>query len=250
VTTTRRNRQGRPSARKLALRQIDAGRGSLIRAVEIRGTTPTAAARALSRLAQEGVIQRVRSGVYHVPRETLLGRSHASESAVLEKVLAQRSRPTGITAANLLGFSTQLAARPELVVYASAPPRHLGGARLRLRPRARAAALPVRDAALLEFLRDRGRYGEGGSAEICQRAQAILLEEAEKTAVRSHRLRCLRDAALAEPPRVRAMLGALMQGAGLPGTLWRPLRESLNPLSRFDFGHFRELPNAREWQAR
>ena len=58
------------------------------------------------------------------------------------------------------------------------------------------------------------------------------------------------DAALAEPTRGRAMLGALMQSAALPERLWRPLRASLKPLPRFDFGLFRALPNAREWQAR
>lgn len=246
----RRNSDGRPSARTMALKQIDAAGGTLIQAPDIRGTTPAAAARALSRLAQEGVIQRVRKGVYHVPRETLLGKSRASESEVLQKVLARKSRPTGVTAANLLGLSTQMAARPELVVYASAPPREAGAARIHLRRRARAEPLPGKDAALLEFLRDRGRHGEVGAGETYDRVRAMLLDGIPTASARPARLRCLRDAALVEPPRVRAMLGALMQWSGLPESLWRPLRESLNPLSRFDFGLFRELSNAREWQAK
>jgi hypothetical protein len=225
-------------------------RGSLIEASDIRGTTPAAAARALSRLAQEGLIQRVRKGVYHIPKETLIGKSRPSEPAVLQKVLAGKARPTGVTAANILGLSTQMAARPELAVYASARPHEAGSASLHLRPRSRAGALEARDAALLEFLRDRGRHGEEGAAETYERVFAILLGETHKTSARSTRLRRLRDAALMEPPRVRAMLGALMQSAELPEPLWRPLRESLNPLSRFEFGLFSQLPNARKWQAR
>ena len=62
--------------------------------------------------------------------------------------------------------------------------------------------------------------------------------------------RRLTDAALAEPPRVRAMLGALGQQAGAPPGALRALRESLNPISRFDFGALAALQYARDWQAR
>lgn len=189
-------------------------------------------------------------GVYHVPKETLLGKSRPSRPAVLRKALEEKARPTGVTAANLLGLSTQVAARPEFAVYASAAPRDAQAAHLRLRPRSSRMALDERDAALLEFLRERGRYGEVGAAETYRRLAAILLEDGRTAPARSRRLRRLRDAALLEPPRVRAILGALMQHAGLPESLWRPLRESLNPLSRFNFGLFSELPNARGWQAR
>jgi hypothetical protein len=46
------------------------------------------------------------------------------------------------------------------------------------------------------------------------------------------------------------MLGALGEQLGKrPATLGR-LRESLNPLSRFDFGLLSGLPNAKRWQAK
>lgn len=54
-------------------------------------------------------------------------------------------------------------------------------------------------------------------------------------------------AALSEPPRVRAMLGALGE---LADQDTGELRASLNPLSRFDFGPLAALPNARSWQAK
>jgi len=65
-----------------------------------------------------------------------------------------------------------------------------------------------------------------------------------------NRLRELSEAALKEPPRVRAMLGAMFAYAELPEALWEPLKASLNPFTRFDFGLFSKLPNAREWQAK
>jgi hypothetical protein len=46
------------------------------------------------------------------------------------------------------------------------------------------------------------------------------------------------------------MLGALGQELEMPPALLDRLRNSLNPLSRFDFGHLRSLRYAREWQAK
>jgi hypothetical protein len=58
------------------------------------------------------------------------------------------------------------------------------------------------------------------------------------------------NAAMTEPPRVRAMLGALGQELNMPPRLLDRLRKSLNPLSRFDFGQLASLQHAREWQAK
>ena len=63
------------------------------------------------------------------------------------------------------------------------------------------------------------------------------------------RLREPGEAALAEPPRVRAMLGALLAYSELAEVLWEALKASKNPLTKFDFGLFSELPNVQEWQA-
>lgn len=218
--------------------------GSLIRATDLTGATPAAASKALARLAAQGEVRRLRKGVYYMPKPTLLGESRPSQPALIQKLLEHRARPTGLTAANLLGLTTQLPARAEYVAYATAVPSGLETARLRLRPRERAVALAPRDAALLEVIRDRGRHSELGAEETYTRIRAIL-QDGERA-----RLQQLRDAALLEPPRARAILGALMVTAGLPSSLWKPLRESLNPFSRFEFGLFRDLPNAKEWQAK
>ena len=99
---------------------------------------------------------------------------------------------------------------------------------------------------MLEFLRDRGSYGEYGPTATLERLRALLLEPGAA----HDRYRPLVSVALTEPPRVRAMLGALMHWAGLPESLWTPLRKSLNRLSRFEFGLFVALPNAKEWLAK
>ena len=242
----------RRSARDAILNALQAAPGSPFRVSDIRDAPPAAVVRAFSRLAEEGTIRRLRKGVYYLPKETLLGISVPPPSAILQKMLPWRSRPTGVTAANVLGMSTQVAGQAEFAVRASARPRGMGSVRLRIRPRTRDEDLDVRDAALLEFLRERGRYGELSPTETCDRARAILVGDGGRSDGQASpdRLTGLRDAAIGEPPRVRAIVGALMQSAGLPQQVWRPLRESLNPLSRFDFGPFRVMANAKEWQAK
>jgi hypothetical protein len=64
------------------------------------------------------------------------------------------------------------------------------------------------------------------------------------------RYRRLLAAADTEPPRVRALLGALGQELGTAQRTLERLRASLNPLSRFEFGLFSGLPSARAWQAK
>ena len=259
------------SAMQLVLARVRQAPGTLLRARDIEGTGIGAAARAFSRLAAQGVVIRQGKGLYYAPKETLLGRSRPSELSVLQSQLGDRARPTGTTAANLLGLSTQVSARTEVAVYATAKPRAAQAARVKLRRapgglRPLSAGLSETDAALLEFLRGRGNYSERSATETLERLRHLLLEEGKASSSssssssslsgslppmdRRERLERLTQAALQEPPRVRAMLGALLEWSGLGETLYRPLRESLNPLTRFDFGLLSALPNAKEWQSK
>ena len=53
-----------------------------------------------------------------------------------------------------------------------------------------------------------------------------------------------------EPPRVRALIGAIGEEIGKKPAALARLRTSLNPFSRFDFGLLSGLPHARDWQAK
>lgn len=69
----------------------------------------------LTRLSRKGVIRRVRRGFYEVPRQhQLLGTIGASPDAMTDAIArrdALKLLPSGAHAANLLGLSTQVAAR-------------------------------------------------------------------------------------------------------------------------------------------
>ena len=56
--------------------------------------------------------------------------------------------------------------------------------------------------------------------------------------------------AMDEPPRVRAMLGALGQEIGIPEHQLQKLRRSLGLVSKYDFGRLASTRYAKEWQAK
>jgi hypothetical protein len=202
----------------------------------------SAVAMALSRLAREGSLQRVGKGVYYRPHRTSLGPSGPSASGIAAQTLRAPVHPAGLNAANVLGLSTQNPRRAEYATSAAGPPTGLRDAVVHTgRPPGR-AGLSVEDGAILETLRERARYSDLSPQRTIDRLRRLLSDE--------DHFRRLAAAALEEPPRVRAILGALGEESGMPESTLAPLRESLNPLSRFDFGTLGSLQFARRWQAK
>lgn len=230
---------------KLVRQRIARGGERLWRFEDFRDLPFTAVAQALSRLARDGTIERLSKGVYYRTRETTFGKSRPNPAAIRQ--LASRRKtvfPSGIAAANLLGFTTQTARQGEVATSALSLPRKLVGNDTLIhtrRPEAW-ADLPETDAALLDFLRHGGKSSELSQEDTIRKLLSLLSEKG--------RLGRLLKIADSEPPRVRAMLGALAERLGIDHRTLHRLRASLNPLSRFDFGMFASLPNAGAWHAK
>ena len=200
--------------------RIERGGERLWRLEDFRDMSGTAVAQALSRLTRGNQIERLSKGTYYRGRQTTFGISRPNPSSIQQ--LAGRGKsmfPAGLAAANLLGFTTQNPARVELATNASSLPRKL-----------------------LDFLRTGGRTSERSPQATIRRTLELLSE--------AGRYRRLTDIGDAEPPRVRALLGALGEHIGKHPKAVTQLRGSLNPLSRFDFGVFVAMPNAKAWQAK
>lgn len=229
----------------LVRQRIEQGGEHLWRLEDFRDLPFAAVAQALSRLSRAGVIERLSKGVYYRPRQTAFGTSRPNPSAIKE--LAERRKtvfPSGLAAANLLGFTTQNAKSSEIATSALSLPRKLIGEDTVIhtrRPEAW-ATLSTADAAFLDFLRHAGKSSELSPGETIRKATGLLAERG--------RFERLLKVVNTEPPRVRALLGAMGQQLGKNPAALQRLRESLNPFSRFDFGIFTELPDAREWQAK
>ena len=226
-------------------RRIERGGERLWRLEDFRELSFEAVAQALSRLTREGVLERLSKGVYYRTRNTTLGKSRPNPTAI--RKLASRNKtvfPAGIAAANLLGFTTQTARRSEVATSALSLPRKLVGSETVIHTRRPEvwAKLSETDAAMLDFLRRGGQTSELSPAETVRRTVALLSEGG-----RFERLIRVADM---EPPRVRAILGAIGDQLGKSRRTLSRLRESLNPFSKFDFGVLRGLQHAHNWQAK
>jgi hypothetical protein len=226
-------------------RRIEEGGERLWRFEDFPGLPVAAVAQALSRLTRRGELQRLSKGVYYRSRQTTLGRSVPNPSVIRQLAARRKSMfPAGVAAANLLGFTTQAARRTEVATNASSLPRKLVGGDTVIHTRRPDAwaGLSELEAALLDFLRRGGRTSELSPTGTVRRLETLLRHP--------RRFERIVEAASTEPPRVRALLGAIGEAIGrAPRTLAR-LRASLNPLSRYDFGILAALPTASRWQAK
>ena len=233
------------STAALIWHRIEAGGERLWRMEDFRELPFQAVAQALSRLAKSGVIERLSKGVYYRARPTALGRSRPNPAS-LQKLVSPRQKvyPAGLAAANLLGFTTQSGPQLELATSGLSLPRKLVGNEAVIhtrRPEAWAGLTEI-EAALLDFLRRGGQLTELPPEETTRKVLVLLAEPG--------RFERLLKVARTEPPRVRAMLGAIGEELGMAPWGLRQLRATLNPISRFAFGALHVLPNARIWQAK
>lgn len=211
---------------------------------DFAGLPPTAVSKTLSRMAQAGEIQRIGKGLYYRPRQTRFGSSRPSQSEIQKLPVTQTLHPAGLSAANLLGFTTQNSLQSEFATPANSVPRTIVGDRAKVRTRRPETwkHLSNTEAALLDLLRSRAKLSELPPEETKQH-----LLECFREGESFDRLASVADA---EPPRVRAMLGAIGQELGKSSQQLKKLRQSLNPISRFDFGILANLLYAKEWQAK
>jgi hypothetical protein len=225
--------------------RIERGGERLWRPGDFREFSFMAVAQALSRLKREGELERLSKGVYYRTRVTAFGTSRPNPAAVRDLVAKHKPvYPAGLAAANLLGFTTQLAKRGEIATSGLSLPRKLVGSETVIhtrRPEAW-ASLSNEDAALLDFLRRGGRTSELSPEETTRRTLRLLGQPG--------RYEHLIKVAQSEPPRVRALLGAIGEQLGKSIPEIRQLRKSLNPYSRFDFGLLSGLAHSACWQAK
>lgn len=226
-------------------KQIEAEGERIWRLADFKGLSFTAVAQTLSRLCRQGIIQRISKGLYYRSEPTVFGPSIPSQNQIYNLAIQRKGIfPAGIAAANLLGFTTQNPARPEIATYRLSLPRFMIGKKTIIHTRRPESwkELSKKDAALLDFLRQGGKDSELSSQETAYKLLKHFREKGQ-----FERLAQIADS---EPPRVRAILGAIGQELRRKKSLLAHLKDSLNPLSKFDFGNLVALKYAKEWQAK
>ncbi len=240
-----RQKKTPPPIAKTVRDRIEAGGERIWRLADFKNMPLTAVAQALSRLFRLGIIQRLGKGLYYKPRQTAFGPSKPNLSQLRSLPISGKGIfPAGCAAANLLGFTTQHPAQLEVATNGLSLPRLIVGKKTIIHTRRPPSwqELSHKEAALLDFLRQKGSSSELSPKETVNK----LLKHFHEAG----RFKHLLQIAITEPPRVRALLGAIGQQLGYSEKQLSGLRKSLNPLSRFDFGLLIALKYARQWQSK
>jgi hypothetical protein len=148
--------------------------GGFIRSADISGTR-AAVNTALSRLAAAGEVVRVRNGLYWKGVKSRFG---AGRPGLLDAAVAAAGRdgvgPSGWSAAQVLGLSTQLPATPEVAVAGPAP--SFKGVRFHRRNNLARRDLGFWEIAVLEVLRSYPAYAEATIDEVAARVRSLVSE--------------------------------------------------------------------------
>jgi hypothetical protein len=189
-----------------------ASRNRFWRPEEFSDYSSSAVARSLSRLAEGGELRRIHRGLYWRGTLTPFGMAPPPASNLARALAPSKgSGPAGLSAALLLGLTTQVPRREVIAVIARAPE---STDTLRFVSRAaatgrRSAVLNPVEVALLEVLRDWNVLVESPADEAKSRIAGLM----GSGDIRPDRVA---KASLSEPASVRERLRALLGDVGKP----------------------------------
>ena len=147
--------------------------GTFIRPAELPGTR-SAVLTALSRLHADGELVRVRNGLYWKGLRSRFGSGQPNPLDAAVAVAGTGAGPTGWSATQVLGLSTQFPAVPELAVAGPVPT--LEGVRFHRRNNAARHELNFFEVALMETLRSYPRYAEVGVDRVAATVRRLEAE--------------------------------------------------------------------------
>ncbi len=205
-----------------------------------------AAAKALSRLVSKGTIRRYKNGLYYKPKNTVFGEVKPREDVLLEKYLFEKNKQiayvTGTRLYNQLGLTTQVPKVVRVACMEKQIKTKIGN--IIVKPAKSYVHVTKKNVPLLQVLdviKDFKNIPdfdkEQGINFLKEYIYSLSDTEKEK----------LTTFAKKYPPKVRALLGAILEML-LLNELSKSLKESINFLSVYEFGiKEKALPTIINW---
>ncbi|WP_282163125.1 DUF6088 family protein [Ulvibacterium marinum] len=191
------------------------------------------AAKALERLQKKGVIKKLSKGIFYKPNITVFGELKPREEEILRPYLYEDGKRiayiTGASLYNQLNLTTQV---PAMYKIASADKRiYINRGRIKAKPVKSYAPVTEENYRMLGFL---DAMKDLNSIPDVNKKSAILIFLSRLGKMKPKEWEELIKYALLYPPRVRALLGALLEK--LDATIdIEKLKNSLNPLTSYNY---------------
>lgn len=204
------------------------------------------AAKALERLQTKGIIKKISKGVFYKPEQTVFGELKPEYSEQLRPYLFENGKriayETGVSLYNRLGLTTQMAFRIKIASRSKRISINRGA----LKADAVKSYAEVNDTnyEILGFL---DAIKDIKSIPDCSVSQAVKIISGKIKNLEEKQITDLVKYALLYPPRVRALLGAMLDML-VSNTNTAKLKNSLNPLTSIKLGLKEEdLATIKDW---
>ena len=198
-----------------------------------------AAAKAIERLIEKGIIKRVLTGVFYKPKKTVFGELKPNEEELLKTYLFEKGKRiayiTGTLLYNRMGLTTQI---PKNIKIGSRDKRiSVSRGNIKVTPVKSYVDVTDKNFYLLEWL---DALKDFRKIPDIDKGSAIKIISNKFEEFNPSEIKFLIKCSLAYPPRVKAFLGALLENINESIEL-SLLKKSLNPLSEYDYGIDRKL---------
>jgi len=201
-------------------------------------------AKALERLQKQGLIKKMSKGIFYKPISTVFGDLKPLDSEQLKPYLFKNGKRiayiTGESLYNQMNLTTQMAFRIKI-----AGNRRINIDKGSIKAKSVKSYAEVTDANY-EFLGILDAFKDIKRIPDCSVAQAILRLSVILKELNQKQTDSIIKYALVYPPRVRALVGAVLEKNGQKGL--KKLKDSLNPLTIIKMGlKETELPTKSNW---
>lgn len=194
-----------------------------------------AGAKALSRLVDKGVIKRARKGYYYKPKVSVFGEQKPREDVLLSLYLYEKNKQvayvTGTRLYNRLGLTTQV---PSSIRVASLDRQVKGKVgNIVIKPAksyAKVTADSIKYLELLDVMKDLNIIPD------LQKSDGLVYLKKAIYNFDTTEIKKLVTYGVAYPPKVRALLGALLEAMNVDVANISLLKKSINPSSSYDYG--------------
>lgn len=193
----------------------------------------------LSRLNKQGILKRIRPGVYYYPKKTVLGKSTPHPKDILECILRKKhiqTIPAGVDILNQLKITDQVSGSYTIAVDRRLSISDISGIKIAVlkRPLRDQEGISEAERAVLDACRNIKRIPNTNPIIVIKRIKELVING-------QLNINRLINYAHTEPPRVRALIGSIAEdlthlNIKIHQSNIKALKNSLNPLTYYKFG--------------